>query len=128
MRFTPKLLLYFSALLFTVVSKGQVLLETSFSGTFPPVMQGNPQFNKSWTVQASNGSNWVQSNGSENYLNLNIRDRNAVFNPQTKTYSGTMARYTCNIANSSGALATTYFSLTNAAICAKVVSFWIYRD
>lgn len=128
MRFPPKLLLYIFALLFTVESKGQVLLETSFSGTFPPVMQGNAQYNKIWTVQATNGSNWVQSNGVENYLNLNIRDRNAVFNPQTKTYSGMMARYTCNIANSSGALITTTFSLTNSAICAKAVSFWIYRD
>ncbi|MBL7684330.1 MAG: T9SS type A sorting domain-containing protein [Flavipsychrobacter sp.] len=103
-------------------------METSFSGTFPPVMPGNYSINRSWIVQASNGSNWVQSNGSENYLNLNIRAHDAVFNPQTKTYSGMMARYTSNSANSSAALITNLFSLTDSAICAKAVSIWIYRD
>lgn len=127
MRFPASLLLCILFFLGTR-SNGQVLVSASFdSQTFPPVVRVN-YLTLHWVVARSSGSDWVWSNGSENYLNLNIRGHNATFDPVKKIYNGGMARFTSNTSGSSAALVTPPFSLADTAICAKVVSFWIYRD
>lgn len=114
-------LLLFILVMLAAETSGQVLSGSSFEGLrFPPrdsFVNGwaSQQF---WQIQPFRSSNWVQSNGSENYLKLNI-----------KAHSGSkMALYTSNRTNSSDFMMTTPFSLNDSAICAKAVSFWIYRD